>query len=126
MQRIAGRVRRHNMVLDVRIDNVGYGLVDIKQGNLLKQSQSVVFLWKLPVLQFVDDGFTRHKFRCIKGTSSILFGSIIAVEGHRRKRADASGSRRRLGGAFVGSQERRKAASAQQRTPPVAHEVNGA
>jgi hypothetical protein len=61
-----------------------------------------------------------------KGTHPIPFGSIIAEGRNRRKRANASGCRRWFGAAFVGDKERRKAASAQRRTPPVTQEVNGA
>ncbi len=58
--------------------------------------------------------------------ATIPFGSIIAVGRNRRTRADASDFRRWFGVVFVGSRERRKAASAQRRTPPGAGDGNGA
>jgi hypothetical protein len=57
---------------------------------------------------------------------AIPFGSILAVGGNRRQRADASGCRRWFGVVFVRRKEGRKSASAQRRTPPVTQEVNGA
>ena len=63
MQSISRRIGRHDMVLDVHIENVRNGLVDIKQGNPLHQGQGIVFPWKIPVLQFVENGFARQEFK---------------------------------------------------------------
>ncbi len=87
MQSITSRIGRHDMVLDIRIDNVCDSLVDLKQGNLLNQSQGIGFLRKVPILQFVDDGFTRHKLKL--GAAIVPpFARPCASRQHFRLRAD--------------------------------------
>ena len=71
---------------DIRIDNVRNSFVDVKQGNRLNQSQGVAFLRKLPVLQFVDDGFTGHQIK-IGSMFVPPLARPCAARQHRRFRA---------------------------------------
>jgi hypothetical protein len=86
MQSIAGKVSRHDMVLDVGFDNVCNGFVDFQERNLFDQTQSFIFLREVTILQLIHDGFTGRKIK----TRSM----IVPPFARPASRANISGSMR--------------------------------
>jgi hypothetical protein len=45
---VAGWIARHHVMTNVRIDDIGNGIVNIEEGNILDQGKSIGFLGNRP------------------------------------------------------------------------------
>lgn len=91
MKCVTDRILWHNMMHDVGIHDFRDFFFDVEQRDRFQQLQSIVFLWKAPLFQFVDHRFAGEEFviqamiippfaRPVTPGHHLRFGSNLEIE----------------------------------------------